>query len=72
MIRFPWKLTEGERGRSLRAMACSSFFDGRVGRNLCPKKCLTTSKTVMCVCGGGGGGGGGGGVFKLRYQSGNH
>ena len=35
---FPFE-TEGERGRSLRAMICSSFFDGQVGRNLCPKKC---------------------------------
>ena len=61
-------------------MTYSSFFDGQVGRNLCPKKCLTTSKTVMyvcvCVCVyvcvGGGGGGGGGVVFKLRDQPGNH
>ena len=52
---FPSK-TEREKGRSLRAMTCSSFFDCQVGRNLCPKKCLTTSKTVMCVGGGGGGG----------------
>ena len=50
---------EGERGRSLRAMTYSSFFDGPVGHNLCPKKCLTTSKKV----GGGGGGGGGGWVL---------
>ena len=49
---FPSKM-KGERGRSLCAMTCSSFFDGQVGRNLCPKKCLTTSKTVMCVCVGG-------------------
>ena len=35
------------------------LFDGQVGGNLCLKKCLTTSKMVMCVCGGGGGGGGG-------------
>ena len=62
--------TEGERGRSLRAMTCSSFFDGQVGRNLCPNKCLTTSKTVTYVAGGGGGGGGGG--FKLRDQPGNY
>ena len=58
-----------ERGRSLRAMTCSSFFDGQVDRNLCPKKCLTTSITVMCVCVGGGGVGGD--VFKLRDQPGN-
>ena len=56
---------EGERGRSLRVMTCSSFFYGQVGGNLCPKKCLTTSKMVMCVCVGGGGGGGGGGVGRL-------
>ena len=68
---FPSKM-EGERGRSLRAMTCSSFFDGQVGRNLCPKKCLTISKTVMYVGGGGGGGGGGGCIFKLRDQPGNH
>ena len=37
------------------------FFDGTIGRNLCPKKCLTTSKTVVCR-----------GIFKLRGQSGNH
>ena len=42
-----------EKGRSLCAMTRSSFFDGQVGRNLCPKKCLTTSKTVMYVCVGG-------------------
>ena len=54
---FPSK-TKGERGRFLRAMTCSSFFDGQVGRNLCSKKYLTTSKTVMNVLGGGGGGGG--------------
>ena len=53
--------TEGERGRSLSTMTCSSFFDGQVGHNLCPKKCLTTSKMVMC----------GGGVFKLRDESSN-
>ena len=57
MIRFPWKVndspskTEGERGRYLQAMTCSSFFDGQVVRNLCPKDRLTTSKTVMCVRG---------------------
>ena len=54
--------TEGERGRSLRAMTCSSFFDGQVGCNLCPNRCLTTSKTItyvcVCVCVLGGGGGG--------------
>ena len=55
---------EGERGRSLRAMTCSSLFDGLIGRNLCSKKCLTTSKMFMCVCGGGGGGGGGGGSLN--------
>ena len=43
--------TEGERGCSLRAITCSSFFDGQVGRNLCPKKCLTTSKTIMYMGG---------------------
>ena len=43
--------TGGERVRSLCAMTCSSFFDGQVGRNLCPKKCLTTFKTVMYVWG---------------------
>ena len=48
--RFPSK-TEGERGRSLLAITYSSFFDGQVGCNLYPKKCLTTSKTVMCVGG---------------------
>ena len=48
---FPSK-TERDRGRSLRAMTFSSFFDGQVGRNLCSKKCLTTSETVMCVRGG--------------------
>ena len=53
--------TEGERERSLRAMTCSSFFDGQAGCNLCLKKCLTTSKTVMYVREGGGGS-----VFKLR------
>ena len=52
---FPSEM-EGERGRYLHAMTYSSFFDGQVGRNLCPKKCLTTSKTVMYVGGGGGGG----------------
>ena len=25
------------------------LFDGPVGRNLCPKKYLTISKTVICV-----------------------
>ena len=62
---------EGERGRSLSAMTCSSLFDGLVGPNLCPKKCFTTSKTIICVCvcvcvwvGGGGGGGGGGGSLN--------
>ena len=48
------------------------IFHGQVGCNLCPKKCLTTSKTVMyvcvCVCVGGWGGG----VFKLKDQPGNH
>ena len=38
------------------------FFYGTLGRKLCPKKCLTTSKTVMCV---------NGGVFRLRDQPGN-
>ena len=46
------------------------FFYGPVGLNLFPKKCLTTSKTVMCVKGRGGGGGGV--VFRLRDQPGNH
>ena len=50
--------TEGEKRRYLCTMTRSSFFDGQVGLNLCPKKCLTTTNTVMCVCGGGGGGGG--------------
>ena len=49
--------TEEERGCSLHAIICSSFFDGLICRKLCPKKCLTTSKTVMCMRGGGGGGG---------------
>ena len=39
--------TERERGRCLLAITRSSFFDGLVGRNLCPKECLTTFKTVM-------------------------
>ena len=55
--------TEGERGRYLSAMTCSSFFDGQVGRNLCPKKFLTTFKMVMYM---------GRGVFNLRDQPGNH
>ena len=46
---FPSEMEE-ERGCSLRAMIYSSFFDDQVGRNLCPKKYLTTSKTVMNVC----------------------
>ena len=50
-------------GRGKRAFfACHDmffFFNGLVDRNLCPKKCLTTSKTVMC---------GVGGIFKLRDQ----
>ena len=62
-MRFPSE-TGGERGRSLRAMTRSSFFDGQVNLNLCPKKCLTTPKR-LCM-GGGGGGGGDGNVFKLR------
>ena len=45
-MRFPSE-TGGERGCSLRAMTRSFFFDGQVNLNLCPKKCLTTSKTVL-------------------------
>ena len=45
--RFPFE-TKGERGNSLLAITCSPFFDGTISRNLCPKKCLTTSKMVVC------------------------
>ena len=67
MIQFTWKVGDfllkwkGNEGVLCAPRHVLPFFYGTIGRNLCPNKCLTTSKTVVC-----------GGVFKLRGQPGNH
>ena len=67
MIRFTWKVGnfllkwKRNEGALCAPRHVLPFFDGTIGRNLYPKKCLTTSKMVVC-----------GSFFKLRGQPGNH
>ena len=67
MIRFPWKVGDflpkrkRKEGILWAPLPVLPFLGGTLDRNLCPKKCLTTSKTVMCVRGG---------IFRLRDQLG--
>ena len=67
MIRFTWKVGDfilkrkGNEAVLYAPRHVLPILDGTISHNLCPKKCLTTSKTVVY-----------GGVFKLRGQPGNH